>query len=325
MTDTVEVVAGPQASLPAGRSGRLHEVPIPFGAFSPARPPDVEVLADTLDGAFPAPATPTAVLTASAVATAPGIADDGAQAEVVALPGRVIVVVGPAVAGDAAAELLATRLCRRLSRRRSEGTQLLDRHAPATDIEHWARVDALRAALVEDLHLIVCTQERPDRPGELLVTVDVPERHADRVIRAVEDLPGAGVDAVLTDQGWARPPAGRGHPRGHSASVTRTAPGTVRQVAHDHALRRSGRALVFPGQPVLVRDVPVAAVLAQSAVDAVPSVHGPYADDAVLRCHGYARPCYRDGRLTLPVAHDDPRLVVAVEVRYCPPCCGGEH
>ena len=316
MTDTVEVVAGPQASLPAGRSGRLPEVPIPFGAFAPARPPDVEVLADTVDGAFPAPDAPAV---SSAAPPTHDEADDeadneadGAQAEVVALPGRVIVLLGPAVAGDAAAELLATRLCRRLSRRRSEGRELLDRHAPAEDVGHWARVDALRAALVGDLHLIVCTHELPDRPGRLLVTVDVPERHADRVIRTVEDLPGTGVAAVLTDQGWAGPASG-------------TASGTMRRIAHDHALRRSGRALIFPGQPMLHRDVPVAAVLTLTAVDAVPSVHGPYADDAVLRCHGYARPRYRDGRLTLPVAHDDPRLVVTVEVRYSPPCCGGEH
>jgi hypothetical protein len=311
MTDPVRFAAGSRATTPAGRPGRPPEIPIPFSAFAMAETlAPIDMLAAVVDGA-PSPAAD----------AAPGHpAGDGsarvAPADVVALPRRVIVAIGPAVPGDA--EPLVTRLCRLLSRRHAERTQWLEQHAPALDLAHWASVDAFRAALVGNLDLVICSHDVPDQPGHRLLTVDVAERHADRVIRTIGELAGHRVDAVLTDQGWARPP------RRPSDSGKR-AQDVVRAAVERQALREAGRALVFPGQPLLRRDLPVAAVLALTAVHEVRSVHGDFDPSATLRCHGYARPHYTGGKLVLPVGHDDPGLVVAVEVRYSPPCCDGEH
>ena len=95
----------------------------------------------------------------------------------------------------------------------------------------------------------------------------------------------------------------------------------AREAAQAHATRTAGRAVVFPGQDLLVGEVPVAEVVERTAVEAVQSLHGDYADDAVLVTGGFVRPVFRDGRLVVLVGHADPRRLLPWELPNPTPCC----
>jgi hypothetical protein len=97
------------------------------------------------------------------------------------------------------------------------------------------------------------------------------------------------------------------------------------QAAAEHRDRIAGRAVHYPGQHALVGDVPVADVLAGTAIEALLSSHGEYAATAVLRTGGFIRPRLEDGRLVLHVGHEDPELLMPWEVAEPTPCCGQDH
>lgn len=101
--------------------------------------------------------------------------------------------------------------------------------------------------------------------------------------------------------------------------------GGATEAALAHTTRAGGRAVVYPGQHLLVGDVPVTDVIALTAVDAVLSSHGAYAEDAVLVTGGYVRPVFQDGRLVVLAGHADPRRLMPWEVRNPIPCCGADH
>jgi hypothetical protein len=123
-----------------------------------------------------------------------------------------------------------------------------------------------------------------------------------------------GVAAVLLDADGATTSAGPDDRRAGAA-----------QAAAEHRGRAAGRAVHYPGQESLVGDVPVADVLAGTAIDAVLSSHGEYAATAVLRTGGFIRPRFEGGRLVLHVGHEDPELLMPWEVAEPTPCCGQDH
>lgn len=99
----------------------------------------------------------------------------------------------------------------------------------------------------------------------------------------------------------------------------------AREAAIAHQRRAGGRAVRFPGIDLLTGDVPVAEVLARTAIDRVVSAHGDYAEGAVLVTGGYIRPHFSGGALVLEVGHDDPARLVPWEVPNPTPCCGADH
>jgi hypothetical protein len=267
----------------------LPDLPIPFGAFQDtALAEPIEIIEDSVDFG-------TSRTAPGGVATAAG-----PPADILLPPDHVLIVIGPPLPGDGDAEAVVTQLCRRLAPGELAG---VEEHHPAGDLAHWTRIDRDRAAAVAHLDLTICSHELPDAQRHHLVVVEAPERVRGIVTAAVAELPDVRVTAVLTRDG---------------------ACGLPGPVA-DQARRTSGRALLFPGQSLLAGDVSADDTLRLTAIDEISSVAGPYAPGAVVRCHGYARPRYHDGSLTLSVTHDRPDELVAVEVRYSRPCCGEAH
>lgn len=95
----------------------------------------------------------------------------------------------------------------------------------------------------------------------------------------------------------------------------------ARQADQAHAHRSSGRAVIFPGQYILTGAVPIARVVADTAVEAIESSHGPFDDDALLITGGFIRPVFSDGQLVILVGHNDPTQLVPWEVPNPRSCC----
>jgi len=304
-----------------GRPARppAAELAIPFAHLASGGDPQVEELAEVLlDDAVSAPSTQPSPAPAPAAAAGPPA--ERAPA------GRVLVAVLPLAGDDGGAEILATRLCLALACHvPPDVTALLAAHASPDDVAHWALVDAARAALVEPLDLTVCGHETAVPTYRHLLVVEAPAGHAEAVLAALGAAP-FGAAAVLTEAGWS--PAGRSDGSGPHAGTdagTDAVTEAVRVAVVGQAHRTAGRALVFPGQRALAGDLPLADVLARTAIGAVGGPAGDAPHGALVRCHGYARPRHRDGVLALPVAHDGADVVTAIEVRYSRPCCGEAH
>jgi len=320
---------------------------IPFDAFAPLGPPS-EVIEDsfTSDVSATDAAVPVGCSEQEPVPV-PGVVmpeEAGAlrrPARVGPPPGYVVLAVSEALAGDAAAEIFATQLCRLIERQLPVpvfAVELLDQHAPASDLRHWAAVDVARAEVAEAIGLTLCAHDLAEAPGRQILTAELPRDRLAVLLRAVGEAPGGRAGRPLVDPTHASPEAAgtddadrRVTPSADDAGPrTALPPGDAGQdlalrAAVAHTGRTTGRALVFAGQQHLAEELPVSEVLARTAVRRVHSVHGDFHDDAVLCCHGYARPRFHDGLLTLAVGHDDPHRVVALEVRYSRPCCGEDH
>lgn len=84
----------------------------------------------------------------------------------------------------------------------------------------------------------------------------------------------------------------------------------------------AGRAVRFPGQDALGRDLPVGDVALVSAVQAVVPAVGDVTGDTLLRTAGYLRPRYEAGRLLLDVRPGPDGTVVPVEKEHVHACAG---
>lgn len=280
-----------------------NEIAIPFGAFAAGRPgvEDIDVMTAEVDGTIVA-AEPERSAAAS-VAPAPHAA-----------AGRVVIAVAGADVGSlASADEMLDRLLDRLAE--SEGVasglqqgQEHEHHDPA-DLVYWAEIDAARGRLAAALGIVVCTHHLGVSQRTYVVTVEAPAALLGVLVSAAQALPTATRKALLTPVG---------------ATTTEPAGSVVTLAAARHAHHVGGRAEVFPGQEWLTEDLPVADVLARTAIDEVRSTQGRFAPGAVLRAFGFVRPSYADGALVLTVGHDDPMIVTPWEVRYCRPCCGLE-
>ena len=90
----------------------------------------------------------------------------------------------------------------------------------------------------------------------------------------------------------------------------------------DHAAGRAGRAVLFPGVRSLTGTLPVATLLAESAIDEVVVLGGPPCPPGMLiDTRDFVRPLYRDGRLVLMATPAPGGLIAPFEVPNPTPCC----
>ena len=90
----------------------------------------------------------------------------------------------------------------------------------------------------------------------------------------------------------------------------------------DHAAGRAGRAVLFPGVRSLTGTLPVATMLAESAIDEVIVLGGPPCEPATLiDTRDFVRPQFRDGQLVLMATPAPGGLIAPFEIPKPTPCC----
>jgi hypothetical protein len=98
--------------------------------------------------------------------------------------------------------------------------------------------------------------------------------------------------------------------------------GPAAWAAAEHAGRRSGRAVLYPGSTELVGTVRVADLIEVSAIDRVVLLGGEDADPAALvDTRDFVRPQWRNGQLVLIAAHAGPGRIAPFELPDPTPCC----
>ncbi|NGO72531.1 hypothetical protein G5C65_30090 [Streptomyces sp. SB3404] len=100
--------------------------------------------------------------------------------------------------------------------------------------------------------------------------------------------------------------------------------GSAAHAAGEHAFRRAGRAVRYPGSRALTGTLTVAALLAGCAVDrvAVLGAPSPAADPSQrVRTRGHVRPQWQEGRLVLAAMPAAGGVLVPFEEPEPTPCC----
>ncbi|MGN9783333.1 hypothetical protein ACTMTF_18000 [Nonomuraea sp. ZG12] len=104
-----------------------------------------------------------------------------------------------------------------------------------------------------------------------------------------------------------------------------TPPELAEAAAHaaaEHAARRSGRAVLYPGVERLVGTLTVGEVTALSAIERVTRLGGPPPEaETVLETRDFVRPHWQDGVLTLVTMPVAGGRVAPFEVPDPTPCC----
>nr|MDT0658567.1 hypothetical protein [Micromonospora sp. DSM 115978] len=155
-------------------------------------------------------------------------------------------------------------------------------HTTDLAAEHWLRETVAPLGMPD---LVACTHLVRDPWPHVAISLSVPAPH---------DLP---------------PPA------------PELAPAAAR-AAGEHAARRSGRAVLYPGSADLVGTVPVADLIAGSAIDRVVLLGGRDADPAALvETRDFVRPQWRNGQLVLIAAPAGPGRIAPFELPDPTPCC----
>jgi hypothetical protein len=212
----------------------------------------------------------------------------------------------------------------------------------AADAEHLML--AVAAELGADPGAVLCTHAVRRGTPHYAATLTL----AGRV--ALPDVPGAGVallggpvpagGGTLPAGGAARAGGGTLPAGGAAWSAGGHVPGdapvaaglltagepalarTALAAATDRAAGADGRAVRFPGVDLLVGTVPVADVLARTAVDEVRVLAGgTLPPGAQLDTRDFCRPTYQGGRLVLLVLPAGPGRVAPFEVPNPTPCC----
>ncbi|MFE2584619.1 hypothetical protein [Streptomyces sp. NPDC059378] len=163
-------------------------------------------------------------------------------------------------------------------------------------------------------------------PGTVACThlIRTDERRSTAVSLALPD--GGAAEAAWTRVvDWAGPDTGAAF--GERTHGSPQAARAARLAVEEHAGRRAGRAVSYPGADALTGTVTVADLLGLSAVDEVVVVGAPSADgggpDPATAVHtrGHVRPEWRDGRLTLALVPAVGGTLAPFEVPNPTPCC----
>ncbi|NUT18647.1 MAG: hypothetical protein HOV77_05640 [Hamadaea sp.] len=96
------------------------------------------------------------------------------------------------------------------------------------------------------------------------------------------------------------------------------------QVAALHETRQGGRAVLYPGVDALVGTLPVAELLAVSAIQEVRVLGGPVSQpepQTLVDTRDFVRPQYADGRLVLMAMPAPDGRIAPFEVPNPTPCC----
>jgi hypothetical protein len=164
-------------------------------------------------------------------------------------------------------------------------------HAGVREAEHWLHDLVRRLGLPAGGDgVLACTH-----------LVQAPYPHVAASLAAPAPLDAATLPAVLDD----------------------LAPAAA-HAAGEHAARRSGRAVVFPGVDRLVGTLSVERVLAASAIERVTvlGTAGPAPDpETLVETRDFVRPLWLDGRLTLVTMPAAGGRVAPFEVPNPTPCC----
>lgn len=156
------------------------------------------------------------------------------------------------------------------------------------DAEHWLHEIVDRLGLPADSGLIACTHLVREPWPHVALSLALPRGFA---TTALPDVP-------------ARFAAAAEHARA------------------EHAARRSGRAVRYPGCERLTGLLTVAELLTTSAIDRVTVLGGAPADPAtVIDTRGFVRPQWSDGLLTLVAAPAPGGRIAPFEVPNPTPCC----
>jgi hypothetical protein len=175
-------------------------------------------------------------------------------------------------------------------------------HSTVRDAERWlADVPAVLghpAGLVACTHLVPGTRPRFVLSLSAPATIDLaalPPRPA--VVKALDDRSDDG--AADGRRLAAAPTSSAADGRRLGAAPTSSA---ALDAAAEHAARRSGRAVLYPGVRRLVGRVTVAELIGKSAIERVVLHGSPDAEpapDVLVETRGYVRPQWMDGALTL--------------------------
>jgi hypothetical protein len=98
--------------------------------------------------------------------------------------------------------------------------------------------------------------------------------------------------------------------------------GAAADARAEHAERRAGRAVLYPGVDRLVGELTVAELLAMSAIEAVTVLGGPQPEPAdVIGTRDFVRPQWIDGRLVLMATPVEPGRIAPFEIPDPVACC----
>jgi hypothetical protein len=143
-------------------------------------------------------------------------------------------------------------------------------HSCVREAEHW--LADVPAVLGHPAGLVACTHLVPGPRPRIVLTLAAPAR----------------IDLAALPP---RPPVTRDD---------RSDDGAALAAAAEHAARRSGRAVLFPGVRRLVGTVAVADLIAKSAIERVLLLGAPDPmPETLVETRDYVRPQWMDGALTL--------------------------
>ena len=192
--------------------------------------------------------------------------------------------------------------------------------APAVDV--IAQAHALSS--VSDVHLLAAVDEALAGSGAVaeLVCTHVDRSSAVPRVGVSLRLSGEPADPAATRAALARAlsgPVAVGDEEGDEASAP------ARAAIAEAAAGSAGRAVRFPGQSGLTGQVPVARLLQDTAIDQVVGLGGAVDGTDVVDTgdHGFLRPTWGGGQLTLLVEPTAGGLLRPFEIEDPHECCGG--
>jgi hypothetical protein len=118
-------------------------------------------------------------------------------------------------------------------------------------------------------------------------------------------------------------PAGAGGAIGDTRHGPAGLAASAAHAAAEHAARRSGRAVRYPGVAGLTGALTAAEIVARSAIDRIDVLAGAGSPDpaTLVDTRGHVRPEWRDGRLTLLAMPAGEDRIAPFEVPNPTPCC----
>jgi hypothetical protein len=161
--------------------------------------------------------------------------------------------------------------------------------------------------------------------GAVHPSADGPAAHADHILLSIMDKLAADLVCTHVDRtgvvaSTAMTARLRREPSAADIAALSEQLGPVTPVAGPPD---GGRCVRFPGQEALTGIMPVADVIASSAIDEVVGIGVPITPDTSVDTRGFLRPVFAGDRLVLlvePAAGDIPR---PVEIADPHQCCGG--